>query len=88
MKIDRFFVEAVPTGHMLVIKNHDKPGLIGHLGTVLGNAKINIAGMSNGREKPGGLAITVVNIDQPVPPKVLEQIKKFTHVIDVKLIKL
>jgi len=88
VKIDRFFVEAVPTGHMLVIKNHDKPGLIGHLGTVLGNAKINIAGMSNGREKPGGLAITVVNIDQPVPPKVLEQIKKFTHVIDVKLIKL
>ena len=88
VKIDRFFVEAAPTGYMLVIKNHDKPGLIGRLGTVLGDAKINIAGMSNGREKAGGLAITVVNVDQAVPPRVLGQIKKFTHVIDAKLIKL
>ncbi len=88
VKIDRFFVEAAPTGYMLVIKNHDKPGLIGHLGTVLGDAKINIAGMSNGREKPGGSAVTVVNVDQAVSPKTMDQIKKFKHVIDAKLIKL
>jgi len=88
VKIDKYVVESAPTGYMLIIKNHDKPGLIGHLGTVLGEAKINIAGMTNGREKPGGMAITVVNIDEAVPPKVLEQIKSFTHVIDAKLIKL
>jgi len=75
-------------GRLLLIKNHDRPGLIGHLGTVLGEAKINIAGMTNGRDKPGGLAITVVNVDEDVPPKVMEQIKKFKHVIDAKLIKL
>ena len=88
VKIDRYFVEAVPAGFMLIIKNHDRPGLIGHLGTVLGEANINIAGMSNGREKPGGMAVTVVNVDEDIPPKVLERIKQFPHVIDAKLIKL
>ncbi len=88
VKIDRYFVEASPEGYMLIIKNQDKPGLIGQLGTLLGEAKINIAGMTNGREQPGGEAITVVNIDHPVPPKVLEQVKKLNHVLDAKLITL
>jgi hypothetical protein len=44
--------------------------------------------MSNGRDKPGGTAITVVNIDNHVPPKVLEQVRKLRHVLDAKLIKL
>ena len=87
VKIDRYFVEASPEGYMLIIKNQDKPGLIGQLGTLLGEAKINIAGMTNGREAPGGAAITVVNIDNPVPPQVLEQVKQLTHVLDAKLIR-
>lgn len=88
VKIDRSFVEASPEGYMLIIRNQDKPGLIGSLGTLLGKAQINIAGMSNGRDKPGGEAITVVNIDNPVPPAVLDQVKKLQHVLDAKLIKL
>ncbi|MDP3722224.1 MAG: phosphoglycerate dehydrogenase [Candidatus Omnitrophota bacterium] len=88
VKIDRYFVEAVPEGYMLIIKNQDKPGLIGHLGMLLGESKINIAGMSNGRDEPGGTAITVVNVDDHVPPKVLEQVKRLQHVLDAKLIKL
>ncbi|MBI3312109.1 MAG: phosphoglycerate dehydrogenase, partial [Candidatus Omnitrophica bacterium] len=88
VKIDRYFVEAAPTGYMLIVKNQDRPGLIGHLGTLLGKARINIAGMSNGRERPGGDAITVVSVDQEVPSKILGQIKKLQHVLDAKLIKL
>ncbi len=88
VKIDCYFVEAVPEGYMLIIKNQDKPGLIGALGTLLGESKINIAGMTNGRDEPGGTAITVVNIDNDVPPNVLEQVKKLKHVLDAKLIKL
>jgi len=88
VKIDRYFVEASPDGYMLIIRNEDKPGLIGSLGTLLGASKINIAGMSNGRDKPGGMAITVVNIDNPVSAQVLEQVKKLKHVLDAKLIKL
>ncbi len=88
VKIDRYMVEAIPEGYMLILKNQDKPGLIGALGTLLGESKINIAGMSNGRDVPGGTAITVVNIDHPIPPAVLERVKKLPHVLDAKLIKL
>ena len=88
VKIDRYFIEATPSGYMLIIKNQDKPGLIGALGTLLGESEINIAGMSNGRDKPGGLAITVVNIDSAVPADVLAKVKKLKHVLDAKLIKL
>ncbi|MDP3704049.1 MAG: ACT domain-containing protein, partial [Candidatus Omnitrophota bacterium] len=86
--IDRYAVDVAPEGCLLIIRNQDKPGLIGNLCTLLGKAQINIAGMSNGRDKPGGEAITVVNIDNPVPPAVLEQVKKLQHVLDAKLIKL
>ncbi|MBI3324538.1 MAG: phosphoglycerate dehydrogenase [Candidatus Omnitrophica bacterium] len=88
VKIDQYFVEAAPMGYMLVIKNHDRPGLIGHLGTLLGTTNINIASMTNGRDKPGGTAITVVNVDQAVPPGAMEQIRRLEHVIDAKLIRL
>jgi D-3-phosphoglycerate dehydrogenase len=88
VKIDEYFVEAAPQGYMLIIKNEDKPGLIGQLGTLLGQANINIAGMTNGREQPGGMAITIVNIDSAVPPSVLEQVKQLRHVMDAKLITL
>ena len=88
VKIDRYFVEAVPEGYMLILKNEDQPGLIGALGTLLGQSRINIAGMSNGRDKPGGTAITVVNIDNHVPPDVLERVRKLRHVLDAKLITL
>ncbi len=88
VKIDRYFVEVAPEGYLLVIRNQDKPGLIGALGTLLGEAKINIAGMSNGRDEPGGQAVTVVTIDNPVPPAVLDKVKKLRHVLDAKLITL
>ncbi len=88
VKIDRYFVEVAAAGYMLIIKNQDQPGLIGNLGMLLGKTNINIAGMTNGRDKPGGTAITVVNIDSDVPPKVLERIKGLEHVLDAKLIKL
>ncbi|MBI3321004.1 MAG: phosphoglycerate dehydrogenase [Candidatus Omnitrophica bacterium] len=88
VKIDRYFIEAIPEGYLLILKNEDQPGLIGQLGTLLGQSRINIAGMSNGRDKPGGQAITVVNIDHVIPPKVLEQVKKLRHVLDAKLITL
>lgn len=88
VKIDRYVVDVSPQGYMLFLKNRDKPGLIGSLGTLLGSSKVNIAGMSNGRDKPGGTALTVISIDDAVPLKVLERVKRLKHVLDVKLIKL
>jgi len=88
VKIDRYFVEVSPEGYLLIIRNQDKPGIIGSLGTLLGEAKVNIAGMSNGREKPGGEAITIFNVDNEVPSSVLDQVKKLKPILDAKLIKL
>jgi len=88
VKIDRYVVEATPIGYLLIIKNYDRAGLIGHIGTLLGEARINIAGMTNGRDRPRGTAITVLNVDDAIPQKILDRIKQVKHVIDAKLIKL
>jgi len=88
VKIDEFYVEAIPQGHMLIINNIDKPGIIGNLGNVLGKHKINIAGMTFGRMKKGGRAITVLNIDSAIDNKLLTKIKKLDHIKEVKTITL
>jgi D-3-phosphoglycerate dehydrogenase len=73
---------------MIVIQNWDKPGIIGNLGTLLGKHNINIAAMTFGREKPGGRAISVLNVDSPVSPEILNKIKKTENILEVKVIRL
>ena len=88
VKVNDFYVEAVPEGCMLVIHNKDVPGIIGQIGTLLGKNKINIAGMSFGRMKAGATAITVLNVDCEVPKAILDEIGKAKNIIDVTMIKL
>jgi len=88
VKIDRYHVDVIPEGYLLIATNLDRPGIIGHIGTILGEAKINIAGMTFGREEKGGAAVTVLNVDSAVPKPVLERIKTAPHIQDVKLVKL
>jgi len=87
VKVDDVYVEAVPDGNMLFINNNDKPGVVGAVGTILANAGINIAGITFGRETPGGKAVSVVNIDSEVDESVLEQISQVKDVLVVKLLK-
>ncbi len=86
--IDNFKVEIVPDGELLLIYNNDKPGVIGNIGTLLGNNKINIARMHFGRETAGGKAISVVSIDTPPSPEIIEQIKELPNILSVKKISL
>lgn len=88
VKIDEFYVEAIPMGCMLIMHNWDKPGIIGNLGMVMGEYKINIAAMSFGREKQGGRALTVLNVDSCVSPEVLEKVKKQQHILSAKTVQL
>ena len=81
-------MDALPEGNMILITNKDVPGIVGQLGTSLGKNKINIAGMTFGREKEGGKAISLCNVDSAVPEKVLKEIKESKNIYDVKLIKL
>ena len=65
---------------MLYTTNIDKPGYIGALGTVLGEAKLNIATFSLGRDNKNGKAIALLGVDEVVSDKVIEKIKKLPQV--------
>lgn len=86
--IDQFHVETVPDGYMLLVNNRDVPGIVGRVGTILGDNKINIAGMTFGRDTPGGQAMTLLNVDSFIPDKTIQEIKKAPNILDAKLIKL
>ncbi len=73
--------------HMLYITNKDKPGFIGAVGTVLGNAKINMATFHLGRLSEGGDAICIVETDGAVPEAVMEDVRKLANVQQVKALQ-
>jgi D-3-phosphoglycerate dehydrogenase len=69
------------TPHMLFVRNSDKPGFIGQLGTLLGAANVNIGTFNLGRERPGGDAICVVAVDEPISDDVLTAVKTLPNVV-------
>ncbi len=88
VKIDDFYVEASPSGYLLTMKNWDKPGIIGSIGTLLGKHNINIAAMTFGRKIEGGEAVSLLNVDSPISPELMEKIRKLDNILAVKVIKL
>jgi len=88
VKIDDYYVEATPIGAMIMIQNWDKPGIIGNLGMLLGKHNINIAAMTFGREKLGGKAISVLNVDSPVSADILDKIEKTENILSVRVINI
>ena len=87
-EIGSFSIEAVPHGYMLVTKNRDVPGVIGQLGTLLGENGVNISRFYLGRQQKGGEALAVVEIDSPLDETVLDALRNIEPVILVKQVKL
>jgi len=85
--IDDVTLEAELTPHMLFMRNEDKPGFIGRLGTLLGVAGINIANFNLGRSRPGATAVCLVAVDGAVEPLVLDRVRALPGVIDVDLLR-
>lgn len=88
VKLDGYHIDAKPVGYILVFRNTDEPGIIGQIGTTLGNADINIADLTLGRKKAGTEAVSVCNIDQPASDEVLAEMKKSPKILDVNLVNL
>ncbi|OJF18172.1 MAG: phosphoglycerate dehydrogenase, partial [Bacillaceae bacterium G1] len=88
IKIDNYSIDVEPQGHFLLIAHHDKPGMIGQVGKVLGDNDINIATMQVGRQSAGGNAIMLLSIDKEAEPAVLEQIQQLADIRDVREIDL
>jgi D-3-phosphoglycerate dehydrogenase len=81
-------VEIVPEGVLFLMNNKDRPGIVGHLGTLMGKHRVNIASMSLSRDNAGGQALTVLNLDSVPPPALLEEIQKDPDISNVRVVKL
>ncbi|MBF0343004.1 MAG: phosphoglycerate dehydrogenase [Nitrospirae bacterium] len=86
IKVNNFYIEIIPDGIMLFINNNDKPGVIGNIGNMLGQAGINIARMNFGRETKGGRAVSVVSVDSDLGADMLNHIKGLPNILSVKKI--
>lgn len=86
--IDGTRMDAVPEGWMVICMNEDKPLVLGKITTIIGEAKVNIANMTLGRDAPGGRATTLINLDGPLDEETMEEIRKVPHVNRVRLVNL
>jgi D-3-phosphoglycerate dehydrogenase len=87
-EINGFRIEAIPHGHMLVTRNLDVPGVIGHLGTVLGQHGVNISRFHLGRRERGGEAMAVIETDAPLGDETLKELRAYEPVISARQIEL
>jgi D-3-phosphoglycerate dehydrogenase len=88
VKISHFYLEAVPEGFILILHNRDVPGVVGAVGTLLGEVGINIAGLQLGRERVGGMAISLVHVDERIPEPVLERLRTLPSIVSADLVEL
>ena len=80
-------VEIVPDGILFMMTNKDRPGIVGHLGTVLGNHGVNIANMSLGRDREGGQALTALNIDSIPPAECLAELEADPDIGTIRIVQ-
>jgi D-3-phosphoglycerate dehydrogenase len=89
VQIDEYELHLPPTpGYLLVTQHVDQPGIIGRVGTLLGEADINISSMQVGRRTPRGKALMLLSVDEPVPLQVVERIRQAASIETIKVIKL
>ncbi len=80
VQIDGYRLHLVPSQYMLVTIHNDQPGLIGHVGMLLGQCDVNISSMHVGRLAPRGKAMMVLTVDEPVPSSVIDEIEAVTNI--------
>jgi D-3-phosphoglycerate dehydrogenase len=86
--IQNLRVDVVPDGTLLLIPNHDRPGMIGHVGTILGDAGVNIVGMQVGRRAVGERAVMIINLEEPVSDDVIAKLDAVPDLFGARLIDL
>jgi D-3-phosphoglycerate dehydrogenase len=83
-----FDMDIVPEEHMLFIRNEDRPGMIGTIGSILGEHGINIGNMAVGRGEPGSRAAMVVTVDDEIPEQVLDSLRSTPGFTDARYVTL
>jgi D-3-phosphoglycerate dehydrogenase len=88
VRINGRHVEARSVGVLLLLENHDVPGIVGQIGTVLGAHSVNIANMSLSRDHRGGEVLTVLNLDSVPDETILESILTNPNIRSAKVVRL
>jgi D-3-phosphoglycerate dehydrogenase / 2-oxoglutarate reductase len=88
VRIDDFMLEAIPEGSTLLIHNRDEPGVVGLVGTLLGEAGINISRMQLALHPKRAEAAMLVNVNQPPSHQVVEALRRMPHAISVQVLEL
>ena len=88
VRIDQHHVNVKPEGYMVLIYNRDQPGMIGLVGSILGDNHINIADMTVGRSRIDELAVMIINVDSPLPRDVIQHLADQNRISFVKQVKL
>jgi D-3-phosphoglycerate dehydrogenase len=86
--VDGVEVDVIPQGHLLLVKNEDTPGIVGHIGTLLGDRGVNIARMNVGRKPGSGRAVMLIEVDGEVPTEVVAEVGRISGVREVRALSL
>ena len=81
-------VEVTPSGAVLLLENKDRPGIVGHIGTLLGEQNVNIASMSLSRDAIGGKALTLLNVDSAPDQAVIDRLLGEADIFAARVIRL
>jgi len=84
VEVNDFVVDLEPTEHLAFFTYEDRPGMVGTVGKILGDASVNIAGMQVSRNAKGGQALVALSVDSPVPSEVLDEIR---GAIDAQMVR-
>jgi D-3-phosphoglycerate dehydrogenase len=88
VRIDSFRVDLHPEGRFLVSRHEDRPGIVGKVGTILGQHDVNIASMLVGRDAPRGNAMMILAVDDPVQSAVLDLLRDVDGMSDLHYVEL
>jgi D-3-phosphoglycerate dehydrogenase / 2-oxoglutarate reductase len=88
VRIDAFRVDLVPDGRFLVSRHEDRPGIVGRVGTILGEYDVNIASMLVGRDAPRGRAMMILAVDDPVAESVMDRLRGVDGMSDLHYVEL
>lgn len=88
VEIDGYSLDVSPKGNILFTRHVDQPGMIGRIGTLLGDAQVNIAAMQVGRKESGGQAVMALSVDKAIPQGVVEEISAVQGITFVRAIDL
>lgn len=86
-EVSGYIIDVIPEKYLLLINNKDKPGYVGRIGTMLGNAEVNIATMRVSRNKKGDIALMAITVDDLIPDDVMDSIRKMGGIVQANFIE-